>query len=158
VSANELPRTPRGHLHAEAFCLMWYACEGETKMERVGDSARYQRVLVKAPCGHRELYWNSRDGVTPFGTVCPSCGGHLLHTDFHLDRYAPDHKPHRGQRVWISMTRERAEQIAKRRIARLRETGHDVPEETLAAAIGDIYHEGHAPDCVVWGYQEQPER
>lgn len=148
------PLTKHGHHHAEAFCLMWYACDGETKHERVGESAHYQRVLVKSPCGHRELYWNSRDGVTPFGTSCPSCGGSLLHTDFHLDRYAPDHKPHHGQRVWISMTRQRAEQIARERVAAALEHGHEITADRLPSLIDSIHHDGHAPDCQVWGYAE----
>jgi len=44
--------TPLGHRHVEAFCLMHYACD----------------------CGHHEVIWNSRDGVTPFTAPCPSCG------------------------------------------------------------------------------------
>jgi hypothetical protein len=61
--------------HKEAFALMWYACA----------------------CGHRERFWNSRDGVTPFGGIeCPSCGekgmsmtGGLSHIRFDLDEHAP---------------------------------------------------------------------
>jgi hypothetical protein len=148
------PRTPRGHFHAEAFCLMWYACEGETRMERIGNSVRYERCIVKPPCGHREQYWNSRDGVTPFGTSCPSCGGSLLHTDFNLDRYAPEHKPHRGQRLWVDMTRERAEFLARKRIEAARAAGHDVDDARLPSLIENFFNEGQAPDLVVSGYCE----
>lgn len=38
--------------HKEAYLLMNYRCE----------------------CGHHELIWNSRDGVTPFTLSCPNCG------------------------------------------------------------------------------------
>lgn len=90
------PTTAQGHMHKEAFCLMWYGCRA---------------------CGHRERIWNSRDGVTPFCTLCPSCNHpELQHVDWGLDIYAPSHTPAIGQRVWVSMTRERAEAIARRRI------------------------------------------
>jgi hypothetical protein len=151
ANSTERPRTPRGHFHAEAFCLMWYACSG--KVDYKAPRAPGARLPRSAGCGHRELYWNSRDGVTPFGTSCPSCGGDLQHTDFNLDRYAPQHKPHHGQRVWVDMTRERAESIARARIALFRAEGHDVPDDRLQSLIESIYHEGTAPDCVVSGYQ-----
>lgn len=60
--------------HAEAFCLMWYGCK----------------------CGHRERIWNSRDGVTPFGMGCPSCGGSMSHVDWQKDILAPQHQLNRG--------------------------------------------------------------
>lgn len=55
MDANVKP--PEEYRHAEAFCLMTYLCKG---------------------CGHREVIWNSRDGVTPFAATCPSCGGATL--------------------------------------------------------------------------------
>lgn len=69
--AARLPRrTPNGHNHAEAFCLMWYQCKD---------------------CGAKERIWNSRDGVTPFGMRCPSCGrADYYHTYFGSDLYAPN--------------------------------------------------------------------
>lgn len=145
-------RTPHGHFHAEAFCLMWYACSG--KPDYSAPRAPGARLVRSPECGHRERYWNSRDGVTPFGTACPSCGGDLVHTDWPLDRYAPDHKPHHGQRVWIDMTRRRAELIAKERVAVFRAQGHDVPDDHLPSLVESIYHDGAAPDCLVWGYFE----
>jgi hypothetical protein len=144
----------RGHSHGEAFCLMWYACSGKPDYEAT--RAPGARLARSPECGHRERYWNSRDGVTPFGTRCPSCGGQLVHTDWPLDLYAPDHKPHHGQRVWIDMTRERAELIARERVALFRSQGHEVPDDHLPSLIESIYHDGTAPDCVVWGYQEAP--
>lgn len=88
--------TPRGHVHGEAFCLMWYECRG---------------------CGARERIWNSRDGVTPFGMGCTSCGGHdMLHANWATDEYAPQHKLHDGQRFWRDGTPDEAEAIMRRRI------------------------------------------
>lgn len=87
------------HQHAEAFNLMTYACK----------------------CGHREVIWNSRDGVTPFGLNCPSCGSATLrHVDWQCDVYAPYHKLHRGQRFWRDGTPDEAEAIMKRRIELMR--------------------------------------
>lgn len=129
------PAIRAGHSHPEAFNLMWYACRS---------------------CQHRERFWNSRDGVTPFGTSCPSCGGaDLLHVDWNLDRFAPDHKPHRGQRVWVDMTRERAEMYARRRIAAAAERGYDISQDHLPQMVADIYRDGTAPDMVVTGYEER---
>lgn len=69
--------------HGEAFCLMHYRCD---------------------ECGHEEVFWNSRDGVTPFGMQCPQCGGmNMLHVDWDKDRCVPDYVPEAGQGVWIDM-------------------------------------------------------
>ncbi len=84
-----------GHVYGEAFMLMWYRCQS---------------------CRHTERIWNSRDGVTPFGCGCPSCGGVMQHMDWALDRYAPEHKLHRGQRFWRDGTPDEAEAIMRRRI------------------------------------------
>lgn len=132
-------RTARGHRHIEAFCLMWYACK----------------------CGHQERIWNSRDGVTPFCTRCPSCGspndlGSLRHVRWREDAYAPDHKPTFGQRVWVDMTRAAAEEYARGRIAAAREAGHEIAAdydvEGLVRNIMGLDHGGAAPDMVVTGY------
>jgi hypothetical protein len=126
------PREP-GHQHAEAFCLMWYAC----------------------PCGHRERIWNSRDGVTPFGTLCPSCGQpDLKHVSWNQDAYARDHMPAIGQRQWVSMTPAAAERIADLRTAAAALRGYPVPPEHRAQFVAAIYHDGLAPNLVVTGYEE----
>lgn len=83
--------------HKEAFCLMWYACE----------------------CGHRERIWNSRDGVTPFGTTCPSCTNIMRHADFRLDEPAPGHELHLGQKFWRNGTPDEAEAIMRLRIEKM---------------------------------------
>lgn len=125
-----------GYKHREAFCLMWYACS----------------------CGHRERYWNSRDGVTPFCTLCPSCGKpDMKHVDWGLDACAPDHKPTIGQRMWVSMTLERARAIAERRLGAFVAAGR-LPEgltpARMESLVASIYQEGEAPALAVFGYVE----
>ena len=78
---------------AEAYKLMWYSCS----------------------CGHRECVWNSRDGITPFGTNCPSCGKTMQHRSWAADVYKPDHHPYYGQLVWRDGTPDDAARIARRR-------------------------------------------
>jgi hypothetical protein len=99
--------------HKEAFALMWYECA----------------------CGHRERIWNSRDGVTPFGISCPSCGGYELHhVAWNLDDCQPDFKPHRGQRYFASGTADEAVAIIEARFKHAKEHhGHDVPPHVAEA-------------------------
>lgn len=70
------------HKHLEAFMLMRYRCEG---------------------CDHSEMFWNSRDGITPLGYPCPECAGDMIHVDWDEDCYAPEHFPLTGQGVWVDM-------------------------------------------------------
>lgn len=133
AAAMSRPVTPHGHLHNEAFCLMWYACT----------------------CGHRERIWNSRDGMTAFRMSCPSCKeASLDHVNWNLDQYAPTHVPADGQRVWISLTRERALEIAKRTVARVTQGGELPPGTDLNRIADAVYNDGNAPDLVVYGYVE----
>lgn len=123
--------------HKEAFCLMWYGC----------------------PCGHRELMWNSRDGVTPFGTLCPSCDEPSLeHVWWNQDLCKPDHKPAPGQRVWVSMTQAEAARHAEARIASAKAQGdeRERSKKVFEALVAHIYQDGEAPDLVVTGYRELP--
>jgi hypothetical protein len=97
-----------GHNHGEAFMLMTYACK----------------------CGHREVIWNSRDGVTPFGLGCPSCGQPTLqHVEWGRDVYAPNHTLHREQRFWRDGTPDEAEAIMRRRIERMKDQYPLAPKE-----------------------------
>ena len=77
---DEAPKTE--YKHKEAFCLMQYICER---------------------CFGSEILWNSRDGVTPFIIHCRMCGGAMKHENWKSDRYAPDHVPFPGQRIFIDM-------------------------------------------------------
>ena len=108
-----------GHQHGEAFCLMTYVC----------------------CCGHREVYWNSRDGVTPFCTGCPSCGGYLRHTDWRGDKYAPDHVPHPGQGVWRDGTSQEAEAFVRQRIEKVKGTEYECTPERAAALLASVHSE-----------------
>lgn len=125
----------------EAFCLMWYACD----------------------CGHRERFWNSRAGVTPYCTSCPSCGEpSLRHVDFSLDVRAPDHKPHNRQSVWLDMTKERAEACARRYVASipdhvLKEYGRtrDQVVAGVAASNYESFGVGTSPDFRIHGYEQK---
>jgi hypothetical protein len=108
--------------HKEAFCLMWYGCE---------------------ECGHQERIWNSRDGVTPFVDLCPSCGGlTLYHSNFSADVATPDHKLHRGQRFWRDGTTDEAISIMKKRIDFANRRGVILPaehvEQMMKAARGGL--------------------
>lgn len=102
--------------HKEAFCLMWYACTA---------------------CDHRERIWNSRDGVTPFGMRCPSCGGTtLLHVDWGRDECAPSHKPNPGQRFFRDGTPDEAAVIMTRRIESLKDSYPLTPEQAASLIDG----------------------
>jgi hypothetical protein len=99
---------------------MWYACRG---------------------CGHRERIWNSRDGVTPFGLGCPSCGDDdLLHVEWARDVYAPGHALHHGQRFFRDGTVEEAVAIMSRRIARAEGTEYACTPEQAAELLEAARH------------------
>lgn len=127
---------PNKHTHHEAFAIMQYACKA---------------------CGHYEKIWNSRDGVTPFCMLCPSCGeGSLYHVNFKQDIYAPDHKPHVGQRMWIDLTPERAAFYAQQQIKSAKEQGYEmtVTVDKLVASMFSHSGPGEAPpDLDIFGYR-----
>lgn len=79
------------------FCLMKYECR---------------------KCGHLEIIWNSRDGVTPFIILCRKCGGETNHIDWSNDVYMPDYKPKEGERIFIDLLYERFLELQKRKIER----------------------------------------
>lgn len=145
----------------EAFALMWYHCIRRPDVTiREVSNVRLDLANLTG-CGHRERIWNSRDGVTPFATRCSSCGGEMQHTDFYLDVFSPEHKPNPGQKVWISMTRERAEARVRQRMetmlkhrewgASLREMDAEKLETYIQQVIESEYHEGQAPDMAIMG-------
>jgi len=87
--------------HSEAFCLMKYRSDdGEEE----------------------EIIWNSRDGVTPFVLSLRS-GKTAQHVDWHEDRCVPDYVPKPGERIFIDLTPEKAEEYAKRNVKRWRRQG-----------------------------------
>jgi hypothetical protein len=147
--AERLARDQRmldGQKHAEAFYLMRYECGGRLDLN---DRAPRNR---SPGCGHHEIMWNSRDGVTPFGTQCPSCGGDLLHTAFGSDRYAPGHKPHIGQRVWRGGTRAEWESAYLRTVMRNQPSISRSEAETIASEYAREAVERGEPWLEVHGY------
>lgn len=65
-----------------------------------------------------EVLWNSRDGVTPFIVRSPDGQREMRHINWHRDTYAPHFKPQPGQRVFVTMTKERAEEVARQSVDR----------------------------------------
>jgi hypothetical protein len=125
--------------HAEAFMLMWYAC----------------------PCGHKERFWNARDGVTPFGGVfCPSCGSSkyfaqdgfpgMTHVQFERDMRLVNHQPHPGQRIWRDGTKQEAVQILNNRFELFREKGRPVPEDVQESMMQNL-HDTNCKHCLGTG-------
>jgi hypothetical protein len=88
----ERQKTKHGHNHTEAFCLMTY----ETKDR-----------------SEREVLWNSRDGVTPFGITSRN-GKDMYHVEWQNDFYAPNYKPQVGERIFVDYTPEMARPAAEK--------------------------------------------
>lgn len=82
--------------HPEAFCLMRYRNERTNEIE---------------------VLWNSRDGVTPFTISSPDNTATMVHVDWSRDERRPDHVPAPGQRVFVTITIERARASAWNRLA-----------------------------------------
>lgn len=69
-------------------------------------------------CGRVEMFWNSRDGVTPFIATSACCGKPSMHINFAADQYAPGHKPWKGQRVFVDQTREGYREVWRKNVER----------------------------------------
>jgi len=118
--------------HVEAYWLMLYKCE---------------------ECGFIEVLWNSRDGVTPLIIGCRNCRGEAEHMMGVLDKHMPDYVPLPGQRVFVNMTKERAKEIAEKRIKSVgvpHPSGPPMTEERFDSIVEHIYDGGHAPCIDVW--------
>lgn len=107
--------TAFGHVHGEAFMRMQYRCKG---------------------CGAVEVIWNSRDGVTPFGVDCRSCGGEATHVAWAEDRYAPDFMPPLGSRIFVDLTPERHKVLTRRQAERYWESYP--PSREQFATVDDL--------------------
>lgn len=132
--ANYHKKEPdRGHIHVEAFCLMRYRCDS---------------------CKFSEVYWNSRDGVTPFGRGCPRCkNSSMKHVDWNLDLYSPDHVPERGQGIWIDLPESLKRPLALARIESAKGTDFEVAPEEVENIVKTIiasFHKGE-PFLIRWG-------
>lgn len=68
-------------------------------------------------CGGTEILWNSRDGVTPFIIDCKhkDCDGEAKHVNWNSDKFAPNHKPEKGDRVFITMSPDKAANYVRNR-------------------------------------------
>lgn len=118
--------------HPEAWCLMRYKCE---------------------ECGHLEVLWNSRDGVTPFSIPCSACNDSMgmTHIDFGSDQRLPLYRPDRGQRYFANMTRERAREHANRNADQLVSIGRIAENERNQVArrlFESYYGDGTQPDIL----------
>ena len=118
AAKREPDDVPREYDHIEAFCLMEYRCDD---------------------CGFAETYWNSRDGVTPFGRRCPECSGmNMLHHDWRKDVRAPDHVPEPGQGVWVDMPESLKRPLALARLRSAEGTDFEVAPEDREATIDAV--------------------
>lgn len=107
--------------HKEAFCLMQYKCQS---------------------CGHYEIIWNSRDGVTPFMLSCPSCSdGNLEHIKWHEDSCLPNYKMNKHQRFFRDGTNKEAVAILKKRFNSAKGTRYEKTEEEQIKIIKEILSE-----------------
>lgn len=125
----------RRHQHAEAFLIMAY----------VSEDGRMQ-----------ELIWNSRDGVTPFMVRSRDGKTMLQHVRMADEVYDPHHVPKPGDRVFVTLTKERARDIAEHRVKdapQLVEPWLDgrTLEEFTAELAESIWHNGWEPDIVTVG-------
>lgn len=124
---------PGTHAHKEAFCLMQYQDE----------------------LGNVEVVWNSRDGVTPF-IITTRQGRDAKHVRWEEDRYAPDHKPVPGDRIFVTLTEKRARERATAMVERFwiaeSMAARYVDRDEAIAEIAKGYLEyggGGAPDIIV---------
>lgn len=108
---NSKPGTcpPRKFKHNDSFLLMEYACR---------------------KCGKSEKIWNGRDAVSPFSVCCSACDGTMSHVNWHSDVRLPDFAPPKGSRYFADFTKERAEELAKKRIAAFKGTEFEVSPES----------------------------
>lgn len=69
-------------------------------------------LYVCEKCLHREILWNSRDGVTSFTVNCEACKddfhGTMTHHDWQRDaRMGPNYRPAPHTRIFLNVTREK---------------------------------------------------
>jgi hypothetical protein len=113
--------------HVEAYCLMTYASEDGSE---------------------REVLWNSRDGVTPFVIYSPSTGTEMMHVQWQFDRFAPEHVPAVGDRIFVDLTEARARVLAARRVEIWEQTDPERLQarfESREAAIQSVFEGIYAP-------------
>lgn len=77
--------------HKEAWCIMHYRC---------------------GSCGHHEVLYNGRDGVTPFVIGCAKCGEDSAHVSWQKDFRAPTYEPLTGMRIFVDLSFDRYKEFA----------------------------------------------
>lgn len=124
-----------GFVHVEAYKLMKYRCN---------------------QCGFHEVIWNSRDGVTPFITRCPKCGGEEQHVEWQRDKLAMEHIPHKGQRVFIDLPTSLKYPLALRRIQSFVGTPYEVKDEDRKEILSAILEDfkSDQPFIIVWEFED----
>ena len=115
----------------EAWALMIYVCDG---------------------CKHTEKIWNARPHVTPFGGVpCPACESTMTHDYFGSDEFLPDHRPKKGDLIFIDQPPELALIYANRLIEGQAKIRPDLPGVSPAKELALNYLSdfgGHPPTAV----------
>lgn len=115
---NPQDQTKPHHDHGEAFMMLVYRCQAQ----------------------HARQIWNSRDGVTPFGTQClqPGCQHIAYHADWKQDRYEPAHQLLPGEWFFRDGTPDEARAIVQRRLQNAKGTPYERDESTWPDLINDI--------------------
>ncbi len=105
----------------EAMCMMDYACEECSNLERI---------------------WNSRPKVTPFIISCSECDGAMQHVNWAKDEYMPNHQPKKGDRIFVDVSRADAKEFETKKIERYWDDGEypmskrfDSKEEALKTLL-----------------------
>lgn len=130
----ELPKRNGKYDHKEAFCLMKYQSKDKTE---------------------EEILWNSRDGVTSFGIRSRS-GKEMLHVNWNEDRCVPNHVPKVGDRIFVDLTRERAEEFARQRVEKywdgpsypIKDAGYGTKEEAANIIADSFMERTGSPDVI----------
>lgn len=122
--------------HGEAFCLMEYRCE-------------------KEPI-HREIIWNSRDGVTPFLVGCRLCKSLMQHVNWQSDKPEPTYLPHVGQRMFVDLSEERALKLAQQQVESLWEhpeypmkSEFENKQQAILTLVKEYLSKKGQPDAIV---------
>ena len=109
-------------------------------------------IYVCDQCQHRERIWNARPHVTPFsGLPCENCSeSTMTHAFFGSDVLAPDHRPQKGDLIFIDTPPELALIYAKRIIDHYggREDLPDPPAAEKLALSNLADFGGHPPSCI----------
>jgi hypothetical protein len=120
--------------HVEAFCLMKYATDDGSEIEWI---------------------WNSRDGVTPFCILNRARTKEMRHVGWQFDRFIPHYKPIKGERIFVDLTRERAEFFARERVERFWDHGeypmrerYDSKEHAIQVLVDGMLQHNGAPDLI----------